>query len=69
MSRNARLGLWLCSLYTLFYAGFVSVAAFAPGLMEHRFDPYPNLGVLYGFALIAGAFILAMIYGLLCQDR
>lgn len=66
-SQNTRLGLILFALYTLFYSGFVLLAAFAPESMEMTPIAGVNLAVLYGFALIIGAFVLALVYGALCK--
>lgn len=63
---NTRLGLILFAVYTVFYGGFVLLSAFAPGSMEATPLAGVNLAVLYGFGLIIGAFVLALVYGFLC---
>jgi uncharacterized membrane protein (DUF485 family) len=63
-----RLGMLLFCLYSLLYVGFVMISAFAPQRMEVIVWAGLNLAVLYGFALIIVAFVMAMIYGLLCHD-
>ncbi len=65
---NSRLGLWLCGVYTLPYAGFVLVSAFAPDLIKWK--PYAglNLAVWWGLALIGLACLLAFAYGLTCKS-
>lgn len=68
-SRNARIGLTLFAVYLLFYGGFVGLNAFSPGTMEATPVAGVNLAILYGFALIVVAFVLALLYGLLCRDR
>lgn len=66
-SRNARIGLILFCVYCLFYAGFVGLNAFSPATMESTPVAGVNLAILYGFALIVVAFVLALLYGLLCK--
>jgi uncharacterized membrane protein (DUF485 family) len=68
LTKNARLGLILFAVYLIFYGGFVFISAFRADLMEAT--PYAgvNLAILYGFALIVGAFALALLYGFLCTD-
>jgi uncharacterized membrane protein (DUF485 family) len=66
-SRNSRIGQVLFLVYLLFYGGFVGLSAFSPATMEATPVAGVNLAVLYGFALIALAFILALLYGVLCQ--
>jgi len=60
------LGLRLFAIYTVFYASFVLVNAFAPEWSEVEIIGGLNLALLWGFALIGAAFVLAMIYGILC---
>ena len=64
---NTRLGLILFLIYLAFYAGFVLISAFAPEQMEAIVWAGLNLAVVYGFALIAIAFVMAMIYGVMCR--
>lgn len=66
-TRNSRIGLVLFAIYLLFYGGFVFVNAFAADVMEKTPFGGVNLAILYGFALIIVAFVLAMIYGFLCR--
>lgn len=74
MSRTARLGMAFFIAYTALYAAFVGVAAFgtfsggsaAGGLAARSFGGLP-WGVVAGFALIAGAFILALVYAFLAR--
>jgi uncharacterized membrane protein (DUF485 family) len=65
--RNTRFGLVLFFIYLAFYAGFVLLAAFSPATMERTPWAGVNLAIWYGFALIAAAFMLALIYGALCR--
>ena len=67
-SRNARIGLILFGVYCLFYGGFVVLNAFSPGTMEQTPIAGVNLAILYGFALIIVAFVLALLYGVLCRQ-
>ena len=59
------LGLKLFVVYLLFYCGFVGLAAFWPDAMERTPLLGLNVAILYGFALIIVAFVLALIYGCL----
>jgi len=67
--RNARIGLILFAVYLLLYGGFVFLNAFAPEMMESTPIPGINLAIIYGFALIVAALILAAVYGLLCKSE
>lgn len=66
-SRNTRLGLVLFAVYLAFYAGFVLLAAFSPDTLAVLPFAGVNLAIWYGFALIAAAFVLALIYGWACR--
>lgn len=65
-SRNARLGHLLFVIYTVLYGAFVLLNAFRPAVMEATPLFGINLAILYGFGLIAAAFLFALTYGLLC---
>jgi uncharacterized membrane protein (DUF485 family) len=65
--RRARYGLWLFAIYLVLYAGFMLLNVFAPATMEMTPFAGVNLAVLYGFALIAAALILALVYAWLCR--
>ena len=67
-SRNARIGMVLFGIYLLLYGGFVFINAFAPHVMETMPIPGVNLAILYGFGLIVAALVLAVIYGMLCDE-
>jgi uncharacterized membrane protein (DUF485 family) len=67
-NRNAHLGIRLFLLYALFYLAFMLVNAFAPQWGEWEPIDGLNLAILWGFALIGSAFVLAMIYGIFCQN-
>lgn len=60
------LGLRLFAIYTLFYGSFVLVNAFAPQWSEIQVVGGLNLALVWGFALIGAAFVLALIYGVWC---
>lgn len=64
---NQRLGLALFGIYLVLYAAFIGLCAFAPSLMEWRPLGRLNLAIVYGFGLILAAFVLSMIYGVLCR--
>lgn len=66
---NARLGLWLFAIYLLLYLGFVFLSAFAADLMERPVLAGLNLAIVYGFGLIIGAFLMAILYGMLCKPE
>ena len=68
-ARNARIGLVLFFIYLAFYGGFVLLNAFAPQVMEATPVEGINLAILYGFALIVAAFVLALLYGVLCRTE
>jgi uncharacterized membrane protein (DUF485 family) len=59
---NTRLSLVLFLLYVIFYAGFMALSAFWPSTIGSPSVGGVNLSVTYGFALIAAAIILALVY-------
>lgn len=65
---NTRLGVGLFSVYCIFYGGFVWLNGFWPEAMEATPWAGINWAILYGFALILAALILAIVYGLVCRD-
>ena len=69
MHYNSKLGLILFAVYLLFYGGFVLLNSFSPQSME--ITPFwgVNLAVIYGFGLIIAAFVLAMVYGVMCKPE
>jgi uncharacterized membrane protein (DUF485 family) len=68
-ARNARIGLVLFAVYLLFYAAFMLLNTFRPELMDAVPAAGVNLAIWYGFALIAAALILALMYAWLCRRR
>ena len=65
--RNARYGLILFAIYFILYAGFIVLSAFHADLMAKRVVAGVNLAVIYGLGLIMSAFVLALIYMVLCR--
>ena len=68
-ARNARYGMVLFLIYLLIYGGFVAISAFWPEVMAREALFGVNLAVTYGFALIATAMFLALVYTWLCRAR
>jgi uncharacterized membrane protein (DUF485 family) len=66
--RSSRLGLSLFAVYLALYGGFVFLNTFSPNTMDRLPWAGINLAVLYGFALIIGAVVLAFIYGIFSSD-
>jgi uncharacterized membrane protein (DUF485 family) len=66
-SRNARTGMFLFVVYLAMYGGFVFLSAFRADVMDMTPIAGVNLAILYGFALIVAAFLLALLYGFLCR--
>ncbi|MCS7465820.1 DUF485 domain-containing protein [Stieleria sp. ICT_E10.1] len=66
---NARLGLWLFAVYLVLYLGFVLLSAFAADVMERPVLAGLNLAIVYGFGLIVGALLMALLYGMLCKSE
>lgn len=64
---NTRMGVILFIVYVLFYGGFMALSAFWPELMGKPFLAGANLAVVYGFALILAAVVLALIYMKACR--
>ena len=75
ISRNARLGLALFTLYFLLFATFLSLNVFAPETMAQTSFEFnwgervwtvsfggPNFDVAYGIGLIFAAILLALLY-------
>jgi len=68
-TRNSRIGMKLFTIYLLLYGGFVLLNTFSPTTMEATPIKGINVAILYGFALIVVAFVLALLYGLLCTKE
>ena len=69
IARNARIGLWLFAVYVVLYGGFMVLNAFYPQRMAQPALAGVNLAVTYGFVLIIGAFVLALLYMFLVRAR
>jgi len=68
-ARNARYGMVLFLIYLAIYGGFVGLNAFRPDVMDLTPAWGLNLAVLYGFALIVIAMVLALVYCWMCRAR
>ena len=66
---NARVGLILFFVYLALYAGFIAMSAFGKEVMAKPSLGGVNVAVLYGFLLIAAAFLLALLYMALCRPE
>jgi len=69
LSRNARLGLVLFTVYLLLYAGFMTLNVMNPKMMAEPSLFGLNLAILYGFGLIVAALVLALLYMALCKPE
>jgi uncharacterized membrane protein (DUF485 family) len=67
-TRKTRIGFALFVVYSLFYGGFVLLAAFSPEMMEATPLAGVNLAIWYGFGLIVAAIFLALVYGWACRS-
>jgi len=65
-SYKMKLGVKMFLVYSLIYVSFVIINIVNPLLMEKIVFMGLNLAVVYGFSLIIGAFILAIIYNFMC---
>lgn len=65
-AHNARIGRILFVVYLAFYVGYMLLVAFRFDSMRQAFGGM-NLAVLYGFGLIVGALVMALLYGALCR--
>ena len=68
-SNVSPLGLKLFALYLAAYAIFVALNAFWPDVMKTPVVAGVNLAIVYGFGLIVGAFVLALIYAVASGDQ
>lgn len=64
-----RLGLKMFAVYAFFYAGFVAINLLDPLAMGTIVFAGLNLATVYGFVLIVGALIEALIYNGLCNKK
>ncbi|PLY03321.1 MAG: hypothetical protein C0623_01785 [Desulfuromonas sp.] len=63
---KTRLGIRMFIVYTLTYASFVVINATNPAVMQ-KIIMGQTLAVIYGFALLAFALVLAIIYNQMCN--
>ncbi|WP_020586881.1 DUF485 domain-containing protein [Desulfobacter curvatus] len=63
------LGLWLFLIYVLVYVGFIWINVASPETMEAKVFAGQNLAVIYGFGLIILAFVMGIIYDILCTNK
>ena len=68
-ARNARTGMKLFAVYGPLYAAFVLISAFRPDWMAQKPLAGINLAIWYGFGLLGGALLLALVYSWLCRAR
>ena len=66
-SASSRIGMTLFWIYVLLYAGFMVLVLFRPDLLSLRPFGGVNLAIAYGMGLIAGAFVLAIVYLAACR--
>jgi uncharacterized membrane protein (DUF485 family) len=64
-----RLGVIMFVIYAAIYVGFVAINTVKPTLMEKEIILGLNLAVVYGFALIVIALIMALIYNCMCSSK
>lgn len=67
LKRKRTLGLILCSIYALVYAGFVAISVFNVEWMDTVMPFQLNLAVFYGMGLIVFALLLALFYSKACD--
>jgi uncharacterized membrane protein (DUF485 family) len=67
VAHNTRMGVILFVVYVVFYGGFMALSAFWPEVMSTPSLGGANLAVVYGFALIAAALFLALVYMQVCR--
>jgi uncharacterized membrane protein (DUF485 family) len=67
VAHNSRMGVILFVVYVVFYGGFMALSAFAPSAMSQPCLGGANLAVVYGFALIVAALVLALVYMKVCR--
>lgn len=66
-ARNARIGRVLFVVYLVAYVAYMLLTAFSPNALRTAGPEGVNLAVWYGFGLIAGALLLALLYAWLCR--
>jgi uncharacterized membrane protein (DUF485 family) len=66
---KSRLGIRMFIFYLFFYASFVAINLLFPLSMASIVFAGLNLATVYGFALIIGALIEALVYDWLCRKK
>ena len=66
---KTKTGLRLFIIYVLIYAGFIWINVASPKTMATIVFAGQNLAVVYGFGLIALAFVMGLIYDHLCTKK
>jgi len=66
-ARNARVGRVLFVVYLAGYVGYMILVAFKPETLRMVAPAGVNVAVAYGFALIVGALVLALLYAWMCR--
>ena len=69
VAHNTGWGVRLFIVYVIFYGGFMALSAFWPEVMSKPWMGGVNLAVVYGFALIGTALVLALVYLRVCRKR
>jgi len=64
-----KLGIYMCLLYALAYAGFVFISVYDVTLMDSVMFLGLNLSSFYGIGLIVFALFLSMIYSFACTKK
>lgn len=64
---NRRVGLVLFALYLTLYAVFVGLVVYDYTLMGKPVLAGLNLAIVYGMGLIFAAFVLALVYMVMCR--
>jgi uncharacterized membrane protein (DUF485 family) len=66
---KSKLGLWMFAFYFIFYAAFVAINLWKPSWMALKVLLGMNLATVYGFLLIIGALVQAVIYNHICHAK
>lgn len=66
---KSRLGVWMFAVYALFYVAFVAVNLTSPQTMGVIVVAGLNLATVFGFGLIIGALVQALIYDAMCRRK
>ncbi len=64
-----RMGVWMFLVYAVIYVAFIALNVIKPRLMEAVLFAGLNLAVVYGFALIVIALVMALFYNAACGRR